>query len=129
MAPASVGAAGAGDAPAVGVVVCTGGRAVVGRAWGTTIAGGAIAGAGVVAVGVGAGVRVGAVRREAGTSGATGPCRSGGGCCCGEGAGGSRNSVTEACAGAAASAAASMAMGAKVVRRIVRRFRFARDRE
>ena len=82
---------------------------------------GTMTGVGVgVGVGEGAGevIRVasgvGALGREAGTSGATGPCKSGGGCCVPE-AGGSRKSVSEAPAGAATARART---GARIVERI-----------
>src|SRR5690606_4553497 len=71
---------------------------------GTAMAG---AGAGVLVlgagVGVGAGAGVGAARRDSGTSGAIGPCRSGAGVC-GADLGGRRKSRADG--GAAASGAA-----------------------
>ena len=70
-------------------------------------------GVGVLAAGVG----VGAGRRDSGTSGATGPCRSGGGCC-DEDSPGRRKSLTAACAGANGTARATAAAKARNVERI-----------
>jgi len=74
---------------------------------GISTGGGVTTGAGAVAAGLGGGAGVGvgvaAGRRDSGTSGATGPCRSGGACVV-DGAGGRRKSLA---GGAAESGAAS----------------------
>src|SRR5690606_11745630 len=87
----------AGLARGVGVAVeiAAGGAAMRGG----SMAGGVTIGTGTGVLAVGVGVGDGAGRRDSGTSGATGPCRSGG-CCVSLGAG-RRKSLTAAPAGAA----------------------------
>ena len=100
--------------PCVGVgrVGSAVGAALIGGA--TMTGGGATTGdgVGVLAVGVG----VGAGRRDSGTSGATGPCRSGGGCC--SDGSGRRKSLTAACAGTSGAARAAATAKARNFERI-----------
>ena len=83
------------------------------------IGGGVIAGAGVgsAALGEGEDEGVGAGLRDSGTSGATGPWRSGGGCRSGC-AGGRRKPPTAAAAGAIGAASARATARARGVERI-----------
>jgi hypothetical protein len=88
---------------------------VVPIAGGTTTGGTVMAGGAALTLGVGVGV--GAGRRDSGTSGATGPCRLGGGCC-EEGSGGRRKSLTDGGAAATGAANAVAAVRARIVERI-----------
>jgi hypothetical protein len=116
--------AGGGDAATVGPgapVFTRGGPEAVGRgrfgaSSGTTRVASAVGlGAGVGAGALALGVGVGAGRRDSGTSGATGPWRSGSGCGV---APGRRKSVTDAAAGAASATAAADRAGVRIVQRI-----------
>jgi hypothetical protein len=89
----------------------------------STRGGGAVVGSGWLALGVGVGAR----RREAGTSGATGPWTSVGGSCCGRSPG-RRNPFSEATAGEASAAADRASTEARVFERIGRPSRLGRTR-
>jgi hypothetical protein len=107
---AGEGRAGPGGGIDAALVVVSAGVSVT--TGGTMTGGGVTRGAGACSALRSAGAGAGGERRDSGTSGATGPCRSGGGCCV-ELLGGRRKSLTAACAGTAgaASIAASRIRG------------------
>jgi hypothetical protein len=84
---------------------------------GTTMGGTAIVGVGAGVLAFGAGAGVGAGRRDSGTSGATGPCRSGAGDC-DPASEGRRKPLTEGGAAASGTARVAAAVRARGIERI-----------